>query len=117
MRLDVGEAAFEQLRRALDGEPLGDVDPIASAVVAPTHIPFGVFVGHHRARRLQDRLGDDILGGDQFDLIALPVELAADRGENFRIRLGEIGLEKRVEFGEFGGRIRLGHERNNSLVG
>ena len=35
VRLDVGEAAAEELFGAVDGELLGDVDPLAAAVVAP----------------------------------------------------------------------------------
>ncbi len=74
MRLDVGEGGAEQLAGALDGELFRDVDILAAAVVAPTGVTFGVFVCQHRALRLEHRAGDDILGGDQLDLVALAGE-------------------------------------------
>ena len=55
MRLDVGEAAAEQLLGALDRQRLGDVDELAAAVVAPARIALGIFVGQHRALRLEHR--------------------------------------------------------------
>ena len=53
VRLHVGEAAAEQLAGALDRELLGDVDELAAAIVALARIALGVFVGHHRALRLE----------------------------------------------------------------
>ena len=55
VRLHVGEAAVEQLLGAVDGQLLGHVDVLAAAVVAPAGIALGVFVGQHRALRLQHR--------------------------------------------------------------
>ena len=74
IRLHVGELAVEQPLGALDGEFLGDVDELAAAVIAPARIALGVFVGHHRALRLEHGAGDDVLGGDQLDLVALAAE-------------------------------------------
>ena len=71
VRLDVGEAGAEQLLGALDRERLGDVDEFAAAVIAPARIALGVFVGQHRALRLEHRAADDVLGRDQLDLVAL----------------------------------------------
>ena len=53
MRLHIGETAAEQLRDALDRQPLGDIDVFAAAVIALARKPFGIFVGEHRALRLQ----------------------------------------------------------------
>ena len=79
VRLHVGERAVEQLAGAVDGELLGLVDVLAAAVVAPAGIALGVFVGQHRARRLEHRARDDVLRGDQLDLLALAVQLALER--------------------------------------
>ena len=87
VRLDVGEAGAEQLLGALDRERLGDVDPLAAAIVARARIAFGVFVGHHRALRFQHGAADDVFRGDQLDLMALPAEFALDRGGDLRIGL------------------------------
>ena len=78
VRLDVGEAAVEQLAGAIDGELLGLVDLLAAAVVAPAGIALGIFVGQHRARGLEHGARDDVLRGDQLDLLALAVQLALD---------------------------------------
>ena len=66
----------EQLLGALDRQRLGDVDELAAAVVALARIALGVLVGHHRALRLEHRPRDDVLGGDQLDLVLLAAEFA-----------------------------------------
>ena len=96
VRLNVGKVSAEQFLGALDRQRLGDVDPFATAVVARARIAFGVFVGHHRALRLQHGAADDVFGRDQLDLVALPAELALDGGGDVRIGLGEGGGEERV---------------------
>src|SRR5690348_9895644 len=79
MRLDVGEAASEQLLRALDRQRLDRVRRRAALIVAAAGIAFGIFVGEDRALRLEYGLADDIFGRDQFDLGLFPAELVADR--------------------------------------
>ena len=91
MRLHVGEPRSKQSTGALDREPLGDVDILAAAIIAPPRIAFGIFVGQHRPLRFQHRLADDVLGRDQLDLVALAAELVRDGVKNFG-----IGLRKRV---------------------
>jgi hypothetical protein len=61
MRLDVGEAAVEQLLRPLDCQRLDRVRRSAALVIAAAGIAFGIFVGEHRALRLEHRLADNIL--------------------------------------------------------
>jgi hypothetical protein len=80
VRLHVGELSAEQLLGALDRQVLGDIDELAAAVIARARIALGVFVGHHRALRFQHGAGDDVLRGDQLDLVALAAELLFDRG-------------------------------------
>ena len=65
--LDVGEAAVEQLARALDRQAFRDVDELAAAVIAPARIAFRVFVGHHRALRLEHGARHDVFRGDELD--------------------------------------------------
>ena len=52
IRLDIGKFASKQLTGALNSQGLGNVHVFTSAVVAPSHIAFGIFVGHDRALRL-----------------------------------------------------------------
>ena len=94
MRLHVGEAAIKQLAGAFDGELLGDVDIFAAAVIALAGIAFGILVGQDRPLGFQHRLGDDVLGGDQFDLVTLAVQFVLDAGENGRIGALQIAGEK-----------------------
>ena len=54
------------------------VHELAAAVVALARIALGVLVGEHGAQRLQHRLGDEVLGGDQLELRALAARLVAD---------------------------------------
>ena len=96
VRLDVGEGRAEQRFRPLARQVFGDVHELAAAVIATTGITLGVFVGQDRPLRVQHRLGDDVLGRDQFDLFALTPQFALNALEDIRIGvgqgLGEIGV-------------------------
>ena len=94
MRLHVCEFAAEQSGDAVDRELLGDVDELAAAVIAPAGITFGIFVGQHRALRLEHGAADDIFRRDQLDLVALAAELAADRIRNFRIASLSVAVKR-----------------------
>ena len=94
VRLDVGEAAVEQALGAVDRERLGDVDMLAAAIVAFARIAFRVLVGQHRALRLEHGAADDVLAGDQLDLVLLAAELGRDGGREVRIGLGERAPEE-----------------------
>src|SRR5437763_1256305 len=96
MRLDVGEAAAEQLLGPLDREALYRVRRPAALVVAPARIAFRIFVGENRALRLEHRLADDILRGDQLDLGLLAPELRPNRLLDRRIGLAKAAGEEAV---------------------
>ena len=89
MRLDVGEAAAEQLLGALDRQRLDRVRRPAALVVAAARIAFGIFVGQHRALRLEHRAADDILRRDQLDLGLLALQLGADRVGHRRVGVAQ----------------------------
>ena len=55
--------------------PFGDIHVLAAAVIAFAGQAFGIFVGQNRSLRFQYRPGNDVLGGDQLDLIALAPKL------------------------------------------
>ena len=124
----LAKLAVEQLAGALDRELLGLVDLFAAAVVAPAGIALGIFVGQHRARRLEHGARDDVLRGDQLDLLLLAMQLALQHGVDRRIGLGEaLGehrqrrcratwrrpdsctsiLQKAWQRGRHGGRLRM----------
>ena len=84
----------EQLTRPLDRKPLYLVDVFAAAVVAPARIALGVFVGQHRALRLQHRARDDVLRRDQLDLVLLTFQFAVDRPGDGRVGLGQAPGER-----------------------
>ena len=94
--LHIGEAAAEQFGRAVDGELLGDIDKLAPAVIAPAGIALGIFVGQHRALRFEHGARDDVLGGDQLDVVALATEFQLDRLRDFRVRGGKRRGEEGV---------------------
>ena len=94
MRLHIGEAAIEQPARPLDRQFLGDVDIFAAAVVATAGIAFGIFVGQHRALGFQHRPADDVLGGDQLDLVVLPAQLIRDGARNRGVAGCQVTGEK-----------------------
>ncbi len=99
VRLDVGELGAEERLRALDRELLGDVDLFAAAVVAAARVALGVLVREHRALRLQDRDGHEVLGRDHLEVAALTLELALEH-------LGDLG----VDLGEGGVEVLIGHD-------
>ena len=82
MRLDIGKSAAEEPLGAIDRQLLGDIDKLAAAVIAPPRIALGVFIGQHRALRLEHRARDDVLAGDQLDLRLLARKFGGDcRGQ------------------------------------
>ena len=66
---------------------------MAAAVVAVAGIAFRVLVGEHGAGGLQHGAGDDVLRGDQLDLVLLAFELAADDAGDLRVALGQGSRE------------------------
>ena len=94
MRLHVGEVAAEQLGHPLDRQPLDHIDVLAAAVVALARQAFGIFVGQHRALRLEHGAADDVFRGDQLDFVALAAEFLADRAGDLRVGFVESGGEK-----------------------
>ena len=111
MRLHVGEAAVEQLLGALDRQRLDRVGGRAALIITPARIAFGIFVGQHRALRLEHGAADDILRRDQLDLVLLAVELGGDGVGDRRIRgaqrVGEeaVGLDVARRLAALGGRV------------
>ena len=86
--VDVG-GAREEREGALLGQALDDVDPLAAAVVAATRQPLGVLVREPGALGLHDRGERVVLAGDQLDLPALALGLAAHRCPDLGIDLGD----------------------------
>ncbi len=68
VRLDVHVLGSEDLLRPLPRQLLHLVHVLAPAVIALSRIPLGVLVGQHRSGRLQHRLGDEVLAGDQLQV-------------------------------------------------
>ncbi len=75
MGLHVGVLGPEQLARPVDRQPLGPVDDLAAAVVAPARVALGVLVGQGGAQGGHDGRRGEVLARDQLDAAAYPVEL------------------------------------------
>ena len=93
MRLDVGPGRAEEFLRAFDGERLGDIDELASAVVTPAGIALGVLVRKLAALRDEHRATHVVLRRDQLDVLFLALVLAADG-------VPDLGIRLRKEVGE-----------------
>ena len=99
----------EELLRAVDSRLLDLVDHLAAAVVAAPGVALGVLVRRHRPDALEDARPREVLGGDQLDLPALPVELLPEQLRDLGIDLGEPGsaqVLKRL--------VRHGHVRHRT---
>ena len=96
VRLDVDVlGAREEGEGALLGEPLGDVDVLAAAVVALAGQALGVLVGQPRALGLHHRRGDVVLAGDELDLVVLAAALAEHRLPQDRVDLARCDSSAR----------------------
>ena len=89
MRLDVRVLRAEELLCAVDCELLDLVDDLAPAVVAASRIPLGVLVRGDAAHRFEHRRPREVLGRDQLDLAALPLELALEERRDLGIDVCE----------------------------
>ena len=96
VRLDVRVLGAEQLLGAVDRELLGDVDPLAAAVVALAGQALGVLVGEHRAGRLEDRARHEVLGGDHLERVLLALELVLEH-------VRDLGIDRRQRLVEVAG--------------
>ena len=89
VRLDVRVGRAEERLRAVDRELLGDVDPLAAAVVALAGQALRVLVGEPRPLGLHDGAESVVLAGDQLDLVVLSVPLTLHRRPQLRIDIGD----------------------------
>ncbi len=88
MRLNVRVRGAEQFFGSLDRQGFRHVDVFAAAVVALAGIAFRVFVGEHRALRLEHARAGVVFRGDQLDVVFLAFALAGDRLREFWIETG-----------------------------
>jgi hypothetical protein len=93
VRLDVGVLGSEQRGGAVDGELLGDVDPLAAAVVAAAGVALGVLVGEHRALAFEHGARHEVLRGDHLERALLAIELAPQHLRDLGVHLGERAVE------------------------
>ncbi len=89
MGLDVDVIRAEELFAPFDGQGFGDVDVLASPVVAFRGIALRVLVGHDAALRLENGLAHKIFRGDQLEFARLPAGFIQDGPCDFRIDLAQ----------------------------
>ena len=77
VRLDIGMLGTKYLLGPVDGKLLDNIGKLAPAVIPLARIPLGIFVGKHRAHRLQHSLGHKVLRRDQLKPISLPPDLVS----------------------------------------
>ncbi len=83
--------AGEEGQRPILGQSLGHVHELAAAVVALAGQALGVLVGERRALRLHHRGEGVVLAGDQLDLPALAIGLAANGRPQLGVDIGQPG--------------------------
>ncbi len=92
--LDVNEITTKQLLGTINGEGLGHVHELATAIVTTARVTLGVFVGQDGTLGLHHGGGYNVFRGDQFDLVALTAEFVGDRTENRWVAAGEAFSEE-----------------------
>ena len=92
---------IEQFLQAVDGDLLGNIDMLATTVVALAGVAFGILVGQLRTLRRHDGVADVVLGGNQLDVLFLAAILIFNRLPQFRINFRQ---------GIFRGKHRLPHQ-------
>ena len=85
MGLDVGVLGTEQLAGALDGDVLHLIHIDAAAVVTLAGQALGVLVGEHTAHGSHDGGRDDVLAGNELDVLALTGQLPVHGSPQFRV--------------------------------
>ena len=87
--LHVGVIGAEEFLCPLDGDVLHHVHALAAAVVALAGVALGVLVGEDGAGGGQDGGADDVLRGDELDVLLLPVILGTDGLPHLRVGGGD----------------------------
>ena len=101
VRLEVGRGTRERLHvhapllrvevKGLKGPRLAQrldlVDVLITAVIASTWVSLTIFVRHHRAEGVEDRLGSEVLARDKHERVALAALLVFHEVENLGIGL------------------------------
>ena len=85
VRLNIGKLGAEQLLGPLDGDIFHHVHALTAAVIPFAGIAFGILVGKNSAGRRQNSGADDVLRGDQLDVLLLAVILRPDSLTHFRV--------------------------------
>ena len=87
--LDIDMRGTEQRLGPLDGQGLSLIHELTAAIISPTRIPLGVLVGHNGACRLQHRLAHEVLRGDEFQSVGLPLRLSVNGLGDLRVHLAQ----------------------------
>ena len=75
MRLHVGIIAVEQRLGTVDGQLLGLIDMLAAAVVTPSRIALGIFIGENGVLHRHHPRAGIVLGRYQFHMFLLAADL------------------------------------------
>ena len=76
---------------------------LATAVITASGISFRIFVGQNRTLSIKYRFRDNVLGGDEFYFVLLPLNFVKNGVRNLRISFIKILLKKSSN--EFGGNV------------
>src|SRR3546814_17448882 len=110
MGLHIGEGAVEKLPCALDRKAFHLVRRAAALIIALAGISLGIFVGEDRPLGLKHRLADDVLAGDQFDLVLLALKLMRHARRDRRVGVAEAAGDEAVRLHRRSEERRVGKE-------
>ena len=85
MGLYVGIPGPEQLAGPADSDVLHLVHILAAAVIAVSGVAFGVLVGQHTAHGGHNGGGDNVLAGDQLNVLALTAQFPLHGSAQFGV--------------------------------
>ena len=85
--LHVGVLGTKQLAGAVDGDLLHLIHKLAAAVVAVAGVALGILVGQHTAHSCHHGGGNNVLAGDQLNVLALTAQLAVHGLAQFGVSL------------------------------
>lgn len=91
--LHVCMCAIEQFACAIDRRLLNQVDVSPAGMIASAGVSFQRFVRHRVTERVEHGAADDVLGGDELDLLPLALPFAGQRLNDPRVSLSDAFVD------------------------
>ncbi|MMZ61659.1 hypothetical protein D1872_238200 [compost metagenome] len=90
VRLNIGMLRSEQFFCTITSDIFNDVNMLTAAIVTFARISFSVFVRQNRTHSFNNRFAHDILGSDQFNVVALAFQLQIHCFQHCRVLFSQL---------------------------